>query len=409
MNHLLGIVSEKEGFATADPVPSTFLYPGTSIDPKTPSGLAFGENLGGVEAAKAELDRIHRRANDNTKTNVQRANEVKKAYGIDLPPPSSNKVTGPVQVFAVGPGYDYTRAEAPGVCAKYGVRVATKAQLEEAQRNGADWCFSGWVAEGVGQWPITTNPIWGCGSRQGIMTWPVADRIGVNCYGPKPDPTSEPAGVIKPFNGDLWNQPTEKTYVTIPSGYLETTGAQHCFSGLSPDQAKMSCDRMGGRCAGFSYSKDGAGHGCFKGNHGGGLNTNGAYMGYVKIGPGAISNPIQIMTSRNWYNLFKMIHSNFRISQAGSDHYVQLQLNSHRVYGSQTALWYNRRIQDFPSFVAEFEIFISNPSADGTSFNVGYSSDTAHGLGEGPNAPCIQYFLSFVRTSSYSRNLFVEW
>jgi hypothetical protein len=210
----------------------------------------------------------------------------------------------------------------------------------------------------------------------------------VNCYGPKPDPTAEPAGVIKSFNGDFWNQPTEKTYVTVPSGYLETSGPQPaCFNGLSPDQAKAGCDRLGAQCAGVSYSKDGAGHGCYKGNHAGGLNTNGAYMGYVKIGPGAISNPIQVMTSRNWYNLFKGIDSKFRITKAGVGNDVQLQLNSHTVYGSQTALWYNQRIQNYPSFVAEFEIYISNPWADGTSFNVGYSSDTTHGLGEGPNAP----------------------
>ena len=61
-------------------------------------------------------------------------------------------------------------------------------------------------------------------------------------------------------------------------------------------------------------------------------------------------------------------------------------MNSHAVYGSQTALWYNQRIQEFPQFTVEFELWISNPRADGTSFNVGYSSEH-HGLGEGPNPP----------------------
>jgi hypothetical protein len=73
---------------------------------------------------------------------------------------------------------------------------------------------------------------------------------------------------------------------------LETSGPQPaCFNGLSPDQAKAACDRLGGQCAGFSYSKDGAGSGCYKGNHGGGLNTNGAHMGYVKI-PTATNEPV---------------------------------------------------------------------------------------------------------------------
>lgn len=296
----------KEGFAGANDVPNTFLYPGTAIDPANPSGVAFGQRLGGVEAAKQELDRIHRRANDNTMTNTERTKEVKQAYGVELPPPSTATVKGPVQVFAVGPDYRFTKREAAGVCAKYGATVATVAQLEDAQRKGADWCFSGWVADGDGKWPITTNAIPGCGGI-GINSWTWSDangvpKAGVNCYGPKPSPTEVASGVIKPFNGDMWDQPTEKTYITVPSGYLETSGPQPaCFSGLSPDDAKKGCDRLGAQCVGFSYSKDGRGHGCYKGNHAAGLNRNGAYMGYVKI-PSAANEPVDGRYIRLDYN-----------------------------------------------------------------------------------------------------------
>ena len=293
---------QKEGFADAAGVgieagANTYSYPQAPLDPQTPAGLALGQGLGGVEAVKARYDEIHRRANDNTKENSARAVDIKQVYGVDLPPPSSSAIPGPTQVYAVGPNYRFTKAEAPGVCAQYGGKVATTAQLEEAQRAGADWCFSGWVADGDGKWPITTNPIPGCG-WMGINAWTWQDgagipKAGVNCYGPKPRPTDVATGVIKPFNGDMWDQPTEKTYITVPSGYLETTGPQPtCFSGLSPDDAKKGCDRLGGQCVGFSYSKDGGGHGCYKGNHAAGLNRNGAYMGYVKVPSGGGSEPI---------------------------------------------------------------------------------------------------------------------
>lgn len=276
-----------------------YMYSDTQVDPNTIDGLTKMQNIGSISAVKQEYDKIHRTANDNTVFNSGRSLEIKQAYDINLGNPSANRILGAPQVFAVGPGYQYTFDEAPAVCAKYGAQVATTAQLEEAQRNGADWCFSGWVAEGrQGKWPITLNPIIGCGQRTGIIEWTPGDRAGINCYGPKPDINDPVAqNVIFPFNQQMWNQPPpsdKPTYLTIPSGYLETNGPQpSCFSGLSLDDAQKNCNALSTQCAGFSYSKDGMGNGCYKGNHNGGMNNNSAYMGYVKIqvipGPSVIS------------------------------------------------------------------------------------------------------------------------
>lgn len=264
---------------------NTYCQPGTNMDPNTPDGLKLGQSLGGVEQVKSYYNRINRVANDNSLSNSDRQNEINQCYGISLDPVVENATPGPEQVFAVGPGYDYTRDQAAGVCAGYGARVATKKQLEEAQTKGADWCFSGWVQDSSeGQWPITTSVIGGCGNRQGIIEWTHGSKkAGVNCYGPKPAIQSVSEGVIKPFNSTNWDQPSGPVYTEVASGYLETAGDQpSCFSGLSPEQAKEGCDRLGDRCAGFSYAKDGSGGGCYKGNHNAGLNTNSAYMGYVK-------------------------------------------------------------------------------------------------------------------------------
>lgn len=288
--------SLKEKF---EDVPNTFNYPGTIIDPISAEGTQFAQNLGGVASVKQKYDEINRLANDNTKPNADRATALKQAYDINLGPASSSKVTGPTQVFAVGPGYDYTKGQSQEVCSKYGATVATTAQLQDAYAHGADWCFSAWVADGGGKWPITLNPIPGCGSRTGVIEWtPDNQKAGVTCYGPKPgvtDPASQ-NGTIKSFNQQMWDRPTEPTYLTVPSGYLQTTGLQpSCFSGLSVDDAQKGCNALGSQCAGFSYSKDGAGNGCYKGNHNAGIVADPAYMGYVKI---PVSNPSSVIIGR---------------------------------------------------------------------------------------------------------------
>jgi len=280
----------------SDATPNTFNYPGTVIDPITDSGMQFAKSKGGVAEVQQQYDAINRLANDNSKANAQRSTALKQAYDITLGQPSSSKTTGPTQVYAVGPGYDYTKDQAAGVCAKYGGVVASTAQLADAYAHGADWCFSAWTADGGGKWPITTSVIGGCGGRTGIIEWtPGNNQAGVTCYGPKPgidDPAAK-NGTIKPFNQQMWDRPTEPTYLTIPSGYLETTGPQpRCFGGLSLEAAQKGCNALGSQCVGFSYSKDGAGNGCYKGNHNAGINGNPAYMGYVKTPVSAANSVI---------------------------------------------------------------------------------------------------------------------
>jgi len=288
LRRFLSVFQSKEEINAYEPFTNTYNYPGTSIDPTTDAGLAFGQAQGGISSVKQAYDQINRMANDNTKGNTDRAAAVKQAYNVNLQPPSSNLVKGASQVFGAGGwGYNLTFAEGQAKCAQLGATVATSAQLAEAQRNGADWCSSGWVAEGRGEWPITLNPVPGCGGTPGIIGWTPGERAGVNCYGPKPDINDKSAQGVMPFNEQMWNAPPPSdtpTYLTIPSGYLETSGPQPaCFSGLSPEEAQRNCNALGSQCVGFSYAKNGSGFGCYKGNHLGGRNGNSAYMGYVKI------------------------------------------------------------------------------------------------------------------------------
>jgi hypothetical protein len=191
--------------------PNTYCQPGTSIDPATPAGLKFAQKLGGINAVKLTYDQINRLANDNGQTNTARSQAVQQCYGVSMDVMAAPKGTGPTQVFAVGPGYNYTKTQAQQVCAKYGAQVATQEQLQNAQTYGADWCFTGWVSDSnTSMYPITTSTETGCGNGStGIMQYNTGNgQAGVNCYGPKPTIDSYPVNTIMSFSQSLWDQPS---------------------------------------------------------------------------------------------------------------------------------------------------------------------------------------------------------
>jgi hypothetical protein len=64
--------------------PNTFCQPGAPLDPATPTGLKFGQSLGGINAVKQSYDQINRLANDNTKRNSDRQTAVEQCYGVTL-------------------------------------------------------------------------------------------------------------------------------------------------------------------------------------------------------------------------------------------------------------------------------------------------------------------------------------
>jgi hypothetical protein len=103
-----------------------------------------------------------------------------------------NKYYYPAEVFQLN-NYVWGRDEASSVCKLLGATLATRAQLAEAQRAGADWCSTGWVADdSQASYPITTSTGQGCGNgRTGVMTWTPPStnegfKAGINCFGLKP-------------------------------------------------------------------------------------------------------------------------------------------------------------------------------------------------------------------------------
>lgn len=106
------------------------------------------------------------------------------------------------QVFNI-PGNTYVYPDAKALCSAYGARLATYKEVEDAYREGGEWCNYGWSEGQMALFPTQQKTfdklqtIEGhendCG-RPGVNGGYIANpqvRFGVNCYGYKPRITSE--------------------------------------------------------------------------------------------------------------------------------------------------------------------------------------------------------------------------
>jgi hypothetical protein len=92
----------------------------------------------------------------------------------------------------------YSYDDAQAICTSYGARIATYNEVENAYKNGAEWCGYGWSDGQMALFP-TQKPTWdklqktknhknNCG-RPGINGGFIANpniKYGANCYGKKP-------------------------------------------------------------------------------------------------------------------------------------------------------------------------------------------------------------------------------
>ena len=106
------------------------------------------------------------------------------------------------QVFNIpGNTYDYDNAKA--VCKAYGARLATYEEIEDAYKDGAEWCNYGWSDEQMALFPTQKKTYedlqkkkgheHDCG-RIGVNGGYIDNpniRFGVNCYGHKPKMTKD--------------------------------------------------------------------------------------------------------------------------------------------------------------------------------------------------------------------------
>jgi hypothetical protein len=110
----------------------------------------------------------------------------------------------------------YTYDDAQAICTAYGAKLADYDQIEDAYKNGAEWCNYGWSKDQMAYFP-TQKSTWNalqqtdknkndCG-RPGINGGFFANpyiKFGVNCFGKKPKPTDDELARMKEINNRIY-------------------------------------------------------------------------------------------------------------------------------------------------------------------------------------------------------------
>lgn len=123
--------------------------------------------------------------------------------------PFQKNTAGPEVYLSAYRRYDFDFNTAQERCMSEGGRLATKAELAQAQQKGAQWCNFGHIAGGGAHtFPMqVANP--SCGNKVGVFEIgrPNSARADVNCYGPKPSPDFVAAA---PFVNNVAGSPSKK-------------------------------------------------------------------------------------------------------------------------------------------------------------------------------------------------------
>ncbi len=129
---------------------------------------------------------------------VETAIKSTDSNAVEQPPNYKGvKVYDKQEVFNIKDNaYRYPEAEA--ICKKYNARVASKDELDQAQKDGANWCNLGWLTGQDAYYPTQKEQVdasqkWpkefqnGCG-HVGLNGgfYPAQLKLSVNCYGIKP-------------------------------------------------------------------------------------------------------------------------------------------------------------------------------------------------------------------------------
>jgi hypothetical protein len=152
----------------------------------------------------------------NVETKPSYAGNVKVSATVNVAPVITGNIKAvslstPVQqneVFNISNNL-YTYDDAQAICTSYGATIATYDQIEDAYKNGGEWCNYGWSDGQMAFFP-TQKSTWNklqqtdnhkndCG-RPGINGGYMANpyiKFGVNCYGKKPQPTEDELAALK--------------------------------------------------------------------------------------------------------------------------------------------------------------------------------------------------------------------
>lgn len=221
----------------------TFCIPGTVADPNTQIGNQQANEFGGISSLRAFYDNLSLKATNNNLSSADRFGALQQCYSVSLVPTPSPEVYWAQPKG--GNGYTVEYKDAAGIAQALGGNLATMSQLKVAWNLGADWCATGWIADGPEAfYPINSSIKPGCATTPQIVAWihpgpnnkPTA---GVLVFGIKPPQDSELARKyeIKPFNDSRWNY---GEVFAIRNGQPSDFGAQPA----TPEQLRR-CQALG--------------------------------------------------------------------------------------------------------------------------------------------------------------------
>ena len=135
---------------------------------------------------------------------------VKVSGNVSLSPPLQKD-----EVFNISNNL-YTYDDAQAICTAYGAKLATYDQIEDAYKNGAEWCNYGWSDSQMAFFP-TQKSTWNtlqqteknkndCG-RPGVNGGFFANpylKFGVNCFGKKPKASDDELARMKELNNKVY-------------------------------------------------------------------------------------------------------------------------------------------------------------------------------------------------------------
>jgi len=132
----------------------------------------------------------------------------------------------PPEAYHINGQFDYSMARS--ICKAYDATLATLSQIKDSYQKGGEWCDYGWSEDNMVLYP-TQESTWkkyqdgkkdqcGIPGINGGYNHRLHQRLGVNCYGVKPDgkmpiqvssvekKTVPKQGTVSPFNYNAWSQ-----------------------------------------------------------------------------------------------------------------------------------------------------------------------------------------------------------
>jgi hypothetical protein len=140
---------------------------------------------------------------------------------------SDNGKNKPPEAYHINGQFNYSMARS--ICKAYDATLATLSQIKDSYQKGGEWCDYGWSEDNMVLYP-TQESSWkkyqdgkkdqcGIPGINGGYNHRLNQRLGVNCYGVKPDgkmplyvspvekkSTIPKQGTVSPFNYTAWNQ-----------------------------------------------------------------------------------------------------------------------------------------------------------------------------------------------------------